>query len=176
MSSTVNIDMCLIASKGLLPTKKLHEVFNDTLSELNGNIQNGILFINNNRIGKVSLKDRIIIQTYSERAKSVKNATEELRNTFTRRAKMAINNYSYELEQEKKRAQESDLAFAELEKRIKSIDKKIDEQQHAIKKQGMSSCDAIVLELKESAENQGYDIVEEKTNNGVQLQFVRRAY
>ena len=124
MSSTVNIDMCLIASKGLLPTKKLHEVFNDTLSELNGNIQNGILFINNNRIGKVSLKDKIIIQTYSEHAKSVKNATEELRTVFSRRAKVAIDNYALELEQEKKKAQESELAFAELEKRIKSIDKK----------------------------------------------------
>ena len=52
----------------------------------------------------------------------------------------------------------------------------IEEQQHAIKKQEMSSCDAIVLELKEAAENQVYDIVEEKTNNGVQLQFIRRIY
>ena len=61
-------------------------------------------------------------------------------------------------------------------KRINSIDNQIEDQQKAIKKQEMSSCDAIVLELKEAAENQGYDIVEEKTNNGVQLQFVRRTY
>ena len=176
MSSTVNLDMCLIASKGLLPIEELHRVFNDTLCELNGIITNGILRINDKNIGKISLKDRIIIQTYSEHANEVRRATEELREVFTRRAKVAIDNYSYELEQEKKRAQESDLAYAELMKRINSIDKQIEDQQKAIKKQEMSSCDAIVLELKEAAENQGYDIVEERTNNGVQLQFVRRTY
>ena len=176
MSSTVNLDMCLIASKGLLPTEQLHKVFMDTLKELNGSISNNVLSINNKSIGKISLKDRIIIQTYSEHANMVRQATEELREVFTRRAKVAIDNYSYELEQEKKRAQESDLAYAELMKRINSIDKQIEEQQKAIKKQEMSSCDAIVLELKEAAENQGYDIVEEKTNNGVQLQFIRRTY
>lgn len=176
MSSTVNLDMCLIASKGLLPETTLHKVFMDTLNELNGSVNNNILSINNRNIGKISLKDRIIIQTYSEHADMVKKATEELREAFTRRAKVAIDNYSYELEQEKKRAQESDLAYAELMKRINSIDKQIEDQQKAIQKQEMSSCDAIVLELKEAAENQGYDIVEEKTNNGVQLQFIRRAY
>ena len=176
MSSTVNLDMCLIASKGLLPETTLHKVFMDTLEELNGSINNSVLSINNNRIGKISLKDRIIIQTYSEHANEVRRATEKLREVFTRRAKVAIDNYSYELEQEKKRAQESDLAYAELMKRINSIDKQIEDQQKAIKKREMSSCDAIVLELKEAAENQGYDIVEEKTNNGVQLQFVRRTY
>ena len=176
MSSTVNLDMCLIASKGLLPETTLHKVFMDTLEELNGSISKNILSINNKNIGKISLKERIILQTYSEHANEVRRATEELREVFTRRAKVAIDNYSYELEQEKKRAQESDLAYAELMKRINSIDKQIEEQQHAIKKQEMSSCDAIVLELKEAAENQGYDIVEEKTNNGVQLQFIRRIY
>ena len=176
MSSTVNLDMCLIASKGLLPESTLHKVFMDTLEELNGSINKNILSINNKNIGKVSLKERIILQTYSEHANIVRQATEELREVFTRRAKVAIENYSYELEQEKKRAHESNLAYLELMKRINSIDKQIEEQQHAIKKQEMSSCDAIVLELKEAAENQGYDIVEEKTNNGVQLQFVRRTY
>lgn len=176
MSSTVNLDMCLIASKGLLPQDKLHEVFVDTLQELNGSINNNVLCINNKNIGKISLKDRIIVQTYSEHANEVRKVTEELRNVFTRRAQIAIRNYEFQLEQEKKRAQESDLAYAELMKRINSIDKQIEEQQKAIKKQEMSLCDAIVLELKEAAENQGYDIVEEKTNNGVQLQFIRRAY
>jgi len=144
MSSIVNLDMCLIASKGLLPETTLHKVFMDTLEELNGSINNSVLSINNNRIGKISLKDRIIIQTYSEHANEARRATEELREVFTRRAKVAIDNYSYELEQEKKRAQESDLAYAELMKRINSIDKQIEDQQKAIKKQEMSSCDAIV--------------------------------
>ena len=176
MSSTVNIDMCLIASKGLLPTAKLHEVFLDTLKELNGNITNGILSFNNTRIGKISLKDRIVVQTYSENANYVQQQTKLLRDTFTRRSKIAVQNYSYELEQEKKRAKESEIALAELEKRLKAIDNKIQEQEKAIQKQEMPSCEAIVLELKEAAKNQGYDIVEEKTNEGTQLQFVRRIY
>lgn len=176
MSSTVNIDMCLIASKGLLPETKLHEVFMDTLKELNGSINDNILSINNKNIGKISLKDRIIIQTYSEHANMVSQATEKLREVFSRRAKVAVDNYSYELEQEKKRTQESDLAYEELMKRINTIDKQIEDQQKAIKKQEMSSCEAIVEELKEAAENQGYEITEEKTSNGVQLQFIRRTY
>ena len=176
MSSTVNIDMCLIASKGLLPTNKLHEVFLDTLKELNGCISNGILSINNTRIGKISLKDRIVVQTYSENARLVQSQTDLLRKTFTRRSEVAVKNYSYELEQEKKRAQESDLAYEELVKKVNSIDKQIKEQEKAIQKQEMPSCEAIVLELKEAAENQGYDIVEEKTESGTQLQFVRRIY
>ena len=176
MSSTVNIDMCLIASKGLLPTNKLHEVFLDTLKELNGCISNGILSINNTRIGKISLKDRIVLQTYSENARLVQSQTDLLRKTFTRRSAVAVKNYSYELEQEKKRVQESDLAYEELVKKVNSIDRQIMEQEKAIQKQEMPSCEAIVLELKEAAENQGYDIVEEKTESGTQLQFVRRIY
>lgn len=176
MSSTVNIDMCLIASKGLLPTSRLHEVFIDTLKELNGCITNGVLSINDTKIGRISLKDRIVVQTYSENARIVQAQTDLLRKTFTRRSEVAVKNYSYELEQEKKRAQESDLAYAELMKKVNSIDKQIEEQQRAIQKQEMPSCEAIVLELKEAAENQGYDIVEEKTNEGTQLQFVRRIY
>ena len=46
----------------------------------------------------------------------------------------------------------------------------------AISKQNMSSCEAMALELKEAAENQGYDIVENKTEEGIQLQFIRRIY
>ena len=47
MSSTVNIDMCLIASKNLLPIETMHSIFLDTLNELNGEIKNDTLFINN---------------------------------------------------------------------------------------------------------------------------------
>lgn len=176
MSSIVNLDMCLIASKGLLPVNILHDVFKDTIKELNGVITNDILTINGTRIGKISLMDRIVVQTYSENVNFVTSKTKEIREVFTRRSQIAIKNYRYELEQEKRRIQESDLAFAELQKRIEQADKKILEQEHATEKQQMSSCEAIVLELKEAAENQGYDITEEKTKEGVQLQFVRRVY
>ena len=162
MSSIVNLDMCLIASVGLLPTNILHNVFMDTLKELNGYINNNILVINNCDIGKISLKDRIVVQTYSEHRNIAMKQTELLRETFNRRANIAIKDYRYQLEQE--------------QKRIKENENKLIQQEKAIKKQELSSCEAIVLELKEAAENQGYDIVEEKNDEGVQLQFIRRYY
>lgn len=176
MSSIVNLDMCLIASVGLLPTNILHNVFMDTLKELNGYINDNILVINNCDIGKISLKDRIVVQTYSEYRNVAMKQTELLRETFNRRADIAIKDYRYQLEQEQKRIKESNLALEELNKRIKENENRIIQQEKAIKKQEMSSCEAIVIELKEAAENQGYDIVEEKTDEGVQLQFIRRYY
>lgn len=176
MSSRVNINMCLIASKGLLPTNKLHEVFMETLSELNGTINNGVLYINDFRVGLLSLKERIVIQTYSEHAEQVKTKTTKLREIFSRRAQVAIDDYKRELEIEKKKLECSDLEYTELLKRIEETDRKIKEQAQAVKKQQMSSCEAIVLELKEAAENQGYDILEEKTDEGIELQLIRRIY
>lgn len=176
MSSIVNINMLLIAAKGLLPTNKLHEVFLDTLKELNGTVKNGVLFINDLRIGLLSMKDRIVIQTYSEHKLVVIAKTNELREVFTRRASVAIEDYKSELENEKKKIEQSDLAYNDLMKRIQEVDYKIKAQKSAASKQQMPSCEAMVLELKEAAENQGYDIAEEKTEEGIQLQFIRRAY
>ncbi len=176
MSSVVNLDMCLIASKGLLPKEKLHEVFLETLPEVNGIIKNNILYIDNQPIGSISLKDRIVVKTYSERALLAKNKTTELRNVFTRRSQVAIEDYKNELETEQRRLKESNLAYEELKKRIKENQNKIEQQEKAIVKQNMSSCEAMTLELKESAENQGYDVVENKTEEGIQLQFIRRIY
>lgn len=175
MSSTVNIDMCLIASKGLLPIDTLHRVFKDTVEELNGSIsKDGSLVLDGKIVGIVSLKERIIVQT--SRYNNSMSKIENLREIFNRRSDVAIKNYKYQLEQEKKSIQESNLAEEELRKRIELADKKIQEQEIAIQKQELSSCEAIVLELKEAAENQGYDIVEEKTEEGTQLQFIRRVY
>lgn len=176
MSSIVNLDMCLIASKGLLPKEKLREVFLETLPEVNGLIKNNVLYIDNQPIGSISLKDRIVIQTYSEHAIIAKKMTNELRNVFTRRTKVAVENYKNELEEEKKKIEESNLAYEELQRRIKETEIKIESQEKAIEKQNMSSCEAMALELKEAAENQGYDIVENKTEEGIQLQFIRRIY
>lgn len=176
MSSIVNLDMCLIASKGLLPEPMLHEVFYSTLNELNGTIHKGILLINNIAIGKITLKDRIIVQTYNENVSLVKKQTILLRENFTRRADIAIKNYAYELEQEKKRAYESNMALEELNARIRETEKLQKKQVEAIKRQNMDACEAIVAELKEAADNQGYDIIEEKTEEGAQLQFIRRVY
>ena len=176
MSSIVNIDMCLIASTGLLPNNILHEVFMDTLNELNGHILNNVLYIDNNQIGKISLKNRIVIQTYNENQKMIKKKTEELRNTFTRRSQVAIENYEEQLKEEKRRIQESNLAYNELLREINKIDKAIEVQAKAVEKQKLPSCEAMVFELKESAENQGYDVLEEHTKDGVELQFIRRVY
>ncbi len=176
MSSTVNIDMCLIASKNLLPIETMHSIFLDTLNELNGEIKNDTLFINNKKIGTIYLKDRILIRTVSELAQEVTKATEKLRTTFSRRAQVEIDNYTYYLKKEKERIEKAENNIDVLQKDISAIDKKIEDNKKAIARQSMSSCEAIVEELKEAALNQGYDIEEEKTNNGVQLQFVRRVY
>ena len=176
MSSTVNIDMCLIASKNLLPIEIMHSIFLDTLNELKGEIKNDILFINDKKIGTIYLKDRILVRTDSELTQEVEKTTEKLRTTFSRRAQVEIDNYAYYLKKEKERIEKTGVDINEVNKDIGIIDKKIEDQQKAIKRQEMSSCEAIVEEIKEAAENQGYEVIEEKTNSGVQLQFVRRTY
>ena len=71
---------------------------------------------------------------------------------------------------------QSNLEILELKKRLSIIESKIESQDKAIKRQQMESCQAMVEELKDAAINQGYDIIEEKNENGIQLQFVRREY
>ena len=51
----------------------------------------------------------------------ITEALTDIRISLQKNLQYEGDNYSYELEQEKKRAQESDLAFAELEKRQKDF-------------------------------------------------------
>lgn len=176
MSSSVNIDLCLISSANLLPKKEMNEIFLEAVNELGGKISNNILVLNGINIGKLSIGTRIVVQTYTENADFVKKSTEELRKIFTRRSNNANANYIARLEEERKRIEQSNLEFAEFEKQLNSINKSINSSKKAAERQKMSSCDAIKDELIESAINKGYDVVENNVNGEIQLQFIRREY
>jgi uncharacterized FlaG/YvyC family protein len=176
MSSIVNLNILLVASTGLLPHERLLKVFDRALVEVNGSIQNGILNINNQRVGKVYINNRIVVQTYSEYASQANTVVEGLRTVFNRKAEIEIQNYQDELNKKKQRLIQEQIDLIELEKKLKTLDNEIQLSNKAVKKQAMSSCEAMVVELKDAATNQGYCIVEEKTTNGMQIQFVRRDY
>ena len=176
MSSSVNIDLCLISSANLLPKKEMQEIFLEAVNELGGKITNNILILNGTNIGRLSIGSRIVIQTYSENANFVKQSTEKLRQIFTRRSKNANSNYIARLEEERKKIEQSNLEFAEFERQINAIEKNITSSKKAAERQKMSSCDAIKDELIESAINKGYDVVENNVNGEIQLQFIRREY
>lgn len=176
MSSSVNIDLCIISSANLLPEEEMKSIFEEAVCELGGVIKENVLFLDNKRIGKLTIGSRIIIQTYSENVNFVRETTEELRNIFTRRSQNANLNYIARMEEERKRLEQSNLEFSEFEKRIKAIDQSIESSQKAAERQKMSSCDAIKNELIESAINKGYDVVQNEVDGEIQLQFIRRAY
>ena len=176
MSSSVKLDLCLISSANLLPKQEMEKIFEDAVKELGGRIVDNILFLDNKQIGKLSIGSRIIIQTYSENVNFVINTTEKLRSIFTRRSEIANINYVARMEEEKRKLEQSNLEFAEFEKKIKTIDKDIKSSKKAAEIQKMSSCEAIKTELIESAINKGYDVVQNEINGEIQLQFIRREY
>ena len=176
MSSIVNLDLSLIASKGLLPNDIMAKVFKECLKECHGFIDNNILYIDNACVGKITINDRIIVQTSSEALEDVKRLTEDLRSLFTKRSSVEIKNYQSFLSEKKKQLKQTSLVDEQIKKAIAELEKTEQEVNKAIERQQMTSCEAIVEELKEAAFNQGYDIEESKTENGIQLQFVRRVY
>lgn len=176
MSSRVNINMLLISSKGLLDKERILKIFNEALVECNGSIKNNLLYINNLAIGKLFINERIVVETYTEHREKVLKSTETLREIFNRRVKIAVKNTQNDLINEKNRLMKSELELEELERKLKTIDDTILVQNNALIKQEMPVCEAMVAELKETATNQGYDIIEEETESGIQLQFIRRTY
>lgn len=176
MSSSVKLNIFLIASTGLLPKEIMLKTFFKSLAELGGIVKDGTLEIHNQRVGKLLWGDRIIIQTTIQDNNQSLNVIGQLRQNFNEKAAIEVINYQYALKQEKMRLQQSELDLIELEKKLQLLEKKLQGQQKAIKKQNMSSCEAMVEELKEAAINQGYEVVEDKNEECVQLQFVRRDY
>lgn len=53
---------------------------------------------------------------------------------------------------------------------------KMDQSEEALKIQQLPSCEALVEELKISAINKGYEVVQTQNNDNIHLQFVRRTY
>ena len=176
MSSIVNLDLVSISAKNLLPKDIMIKVFNDSLLKCNGVIKNNVLVINGFSIGKISITDRIVLSTYSENVHNIERYTKVLRDTFTKLSELEFKNYQYYLKQQKLLIEKEAEANLELKKHLEEISKKEIEATKAYERQHLPSCEAIVEELKEAAENQGYDVSQIETKNGVQLQFVRRVY
>ena len=59
---------------------------------------------------------------------------------------------------------------------LKEVETKIEKSEIGFERQNQSECDALKGEIIDAAVAQGYEVVEETTSQGVQLQFIRRDY
>lgn len=174
MSSIAKVNMVLIASKGLLPTKEMEKVFHECINDTNYLIENGHLLSNGNKIGIIKFGDRIVIQTYSSEY-SVLEQTKELRNLFTRRAEIALQNYQNQLEEQINEARKSITNSIELTNFVNELHEKNKLSAKAYERQQKDNCLALKEELIEEALNQGYDVID-NSKEEIQLQFVKRIY
>ena len=174
MSSTVNMDMLLISTSNIIPSSMLKSVFEQCVEEIGGVIRNNELFLNNERLGKLTINNRIVLSFESDFDTSKRKGVRELlRNTFTRRVGVAHENYLFDLEKKKKEFESQTLVEREL---IDSINKDIERSEKAFERQQLDECEALKAEIVDAAIAQGYEVVEEKNSNGIQLQFIRREY
>lgn len=177
MSSTTNLDMALISTSNIVSQEQLKTVFEECVNEIGGVIENNHLIINGEDLGKLTINNRIVL-SFSDDYETAKrtNVRNLLRNTFTRRVSIEHENYLYELKKEKERLEEQSRVEAELLKSLKEIETKIKKSEIGFERQQQSECDALKGEIVDAAIAQGYEVVEEETSQGVQLQFIRRDY
>lgn len=177
MSSTVNMDMALISTSNIIPQDQLKRVFEECVKELGGVIQNNNLFLEKENLGKLTINNRIVLSFSSDYETSKRSEVRKLlRDTFTRRVAIAHENYLYELKKEKERLEEQSRVEAELLNSLKEVETKIEKSEIGFERQNQSECDALKGEIIDAAVAQGYEVVEETTSQGVQLQFIRRDY
>lgn len=177
MSSTVNMDMALISTSNIIPQDQLRRVFGECVKELGGVIQNNNLFLGKENLGKLTINNRIVISFSSDYETSKRSKVRKLlRDTFTRRVAIAHENYLYELKKEKERLEEQSRVEVELLNSLKEIETKIEKSEIGFERQNQNECDALKGEIIDAAVAQGYEVVEETTSQGVQLQFIRRDY
>lgn len=174
MSSMVQVNMVLIASKNLLPINQMEKCFKDCLSETNCEIVNGNLVMNNITLGKLLLGERIVVKTYNSE-KSILDQTKELRNLFSRRSEILYQNYQNDLEDKMIKAKQSLEHSNELKKFIDTISKQKEKSIVALQRQQKENCIALKEELIEEAQNQGYDVIDNSSNE-IKLQFIKRSY
>ena len=177
MSSTVNMDMALISTSNIIPSSKLKEVFEVCVKELGGVIQNNNLFLGNENLGKLTINNRIVLSFSSDLGNSKRaHVRNLLRETFTRRVGIAHENYLYELKKKKEELETQNLVEKELLESLNAINKEIEKSKVGFERQQLSECNALKAEIVDAAIAQGYEVVEENTESGVQLQFIRREY
>ena len=177
MSSTVNMDMALISTSNIIPQDQLRRVFEECVKELGGVIQNNNLFLGKENLGKLTINNRIVLSFSSDYETSKRAEVRKLlRDTFTRRVAIAHENYLYELKKEKERLEQQSRVEAELLNSLKEVETKIEKSEIGFERQNQSECDALKGEIIDAAVAQGYEVVEETTSQGAQLQFIRRDY
>lgn len=177
MSSTVSMNFALISSSNILPRDRLKSVFENCITELGGDILGNHLYIDGVDLGSLTFNQRIVL-TFSFEINNQRRMQlrEQIRNLFTRRVSIAQENYISELKKEEESIRNQALIAEEMEASLDAIEKKIEQSVKGITRQKKSECEAIKEELIEAAISQGYVVEEENTDQGVQLQFVRRSY
>lgn len=174
MSSTVRMDMVLISSSNIIPSSQLKAVFEECVEELGGIIKDKELIIGKEHLGSLTINDRIILSFASDYETSKRVEMRKLlRDTFTRRVSIVHENYLYELDKRKKELEQEKLVEREL---LESINRDIEKTNVAFERQQLDECEALKAEIVDAAIAQGYEVVEEKNGNGIQLQFIRREY
>lgn len=177
MSSVVrNINLHLICASNLLPKDEMINSFMNTIDELNIKISKNNLVFSNGKTAKITMGERIVIHTDSNQISSIQSQIELLRELFTRRAVVAQKNYQDQLLEQSYRANRENHDATELKNIVDQLEMKMVQSEEALKIQQLPSCEALVEELKISAINKGYEVVQTQNNDNVQLQFVRRTY
>lgn len=177
MSSVVrNINLHLICASNLLPKEEMINSFMDTIKELNLNVSNNTLIFGNGKTAKLTIGERIVIHTDSNHIGFIQSQIDLLRELFNKRAFVAQKNYQDQLLEQSYRANRENHDAIELKRIVDQLEKKIAMSEEALKIQQLRSCEALVKELKISAVNKGYEVVQIQNKDNVQLQFVRRQY
>ncbi len=177
MSSIVrNINLHLICASHLLPKEQMIESFMNTINEMNLKVTNNTLVFGNGKSAKLTVGERIVIHTDSNHVGTIQHQIDSLRELFTKRAMVAQKNYQDDLLEQSYRTRREQHDAIELKNIIDQIDKKILQSEEALRIQQLPSCEALVEELKISAVNKGYEVIQTQNQDNVQLQFVRRQY
>lgn len=177
MSSIVkNINLHLICASNLLPREKMIDSFLDTISEMNLKVSNNTLIFSNGKSAKLTMGERIVIHTDSSHIGAIQHQLDQLRDLFNKRASVAQKNYQDELLELSFRASREQHDSIELKNIIEKLEKKMAQSEEALKIQQLPSCEALVEELKISAVNKGYEVIQSNVQDNIQLQFVRRQY
>ena len=133
------------------------------------------MFLEKENLGKLTINNRIVLSFSSDYETSKRAEVRNLlRDTFTRRVAIAYENYLYELKKEKERLEQQSRVEAELLNSLKEVETK--KSEIGFERQNQSECDALKGEIIDAAVAQGYEVVEAETSQGIQLQFIRRAY
>ena len=174
MSTIVNVDMFLISSKGMIPKDLMIKCFNDTLLELNGKIVKNNLYINNKNVGTIQIKDRIVVKTDND-YKDKLDEILKLRDLYNLRSDVLFENYQIELSEQIEKLKQEELAKDKLLKMISELEETKETSIKSNTRQKMDNCYAIKEELIEEAYNQGFDVIDNSTDQ-IQLQFIKRTY